>query len=215
MTDFITRPAGDFQQVNHLKRLLKGIDGFIAGGAFKNSINGERTKDVDIFFPSEIAWVKAVKKFRKRGYTQAYENSRVIAFIDPITKIRLELIGAATDEEWPDNELPVEYGTPAETIARFDFTITKFALFKQKNSDNEIEWMVVHHPDFFEHLHMKRLVIDDDLVKPLSTFERSYRYAGYGYKLCRGSKKTLVVAIQGTDFEDDAQLSASFYDGMD
>ena len=210
MSGFITRPSNDFQQIGHLKRHLKGIDGFIAGGAFKNVINGQRVKDIDIFFPNEMAWKKAVKKLRKRGYVEAYTNARVVAFIDPITKVRLELIGAATDDEWPNNDLPVDYGTPEETIARFDFTITKFALYKQGD-----EWMVVHHVKFFEHLHLMRLVIDADLVKPLSTFERSYRYAGYGYRLCKESKAILVRAIQDTDFEDDAQLSASFYDGID
>jgi len=214
MTDFITRPADDFQMLGHLKRHFKGIDGFIGGGAFKNIFGKQKVKDIDIFFPSSTAWEKACKKFRKRGYKLAYENTRVAAFIDPVTGIRLELIGTTVEAEeenvnW-DNEPIVAYGSPEDTIANFDFTVTKFAMFKEGD-----DWKVVHHPSFFEHLYMQRLVIDAEMVKPLSTFERSYRYAGYGFKLCRESKVKLINAIQETDFDDDAQLSASFYDGMD
>ena len=58
-------------------------------------------------------------------------------------------------------------------------------------------------------------MIDDGLVKPFSTFERSLRYTTYGYRLCRESKLKLVTEMQEHGFEDEAQLSASFYDGMD
>lgn len=161
MSDFETRNADDFVQLGHLKRYLKGIDGFIAGGAFKNIFEGQKVKDIDIFFSSQAAWLKAVKKFHKRKYVQAYENARVIAFIDPITKTRLELIGCDVDDEHPQSDLPVTFAPPEETIANFDFTVAKFALYRY--GDN---WMVVHHVKFFEHLKLKRLVIDADMVKP-------------------------------------------------
>lgn len=75
--------------------------------------------------------------------------------------------------------------------------------------------MVLKHKDFFEHLQTKKLVIDADLVKPVSTFERTLRYTGYGYKMCKESKVKLIQELQETEFSDAAQLGAGFYDGID
>ena len=208
MTDYIVTPMNDFRQLGYLKRLLNLTGGFIAGGAFKNIFNGEPVKDLDIFFESEAAWSKAVKKLKRKGYTQIYKNARVRAFKDPITNIRLELIGAKTNPEFNSN--PVEFGSVEDTIRNFDFTITKFAVYRKAD-----EYFAVYHPKFFEHLHLKRLSIDADLVKPLSTFERTLRYVSYGYRLCRDSKVTLINEVRGAEFESEAQISASFYDGVD
>lgn len=51
------------------------------------------------------------------------------------------------------------------------------------------EYKLLYHEKFFEHLHMKRLVIDENIPFPVSTWERSYRYKGYGYNMCRETKK--------------------------
>lgn len=56
---------------------------------------------------------------------------------------------------------------------------------------------------FFEHLHMKRLVIDENIPFPVSTWERSYRYKGYGYNMCRETKKKLLQAIKGVNVEEE------------
>jgi hypothetical protein len=206
--DYIVTPMEDFRQLGYLKRFLNLTGGFIAGGAFKNIFNGEPVKDLDIFFQSEAAWWKAVKKLKRKGYTQIYKNARVRAFKDPITGIRLELIGAKTDPEFQSN--PVDYESVENTIKMFDFTVTKFAVARKGDI-----FYAVYHPKFFEHLHLKRLSIDAEMVKPLSTFERTLRYVSYGYKLCRDSKIELINAIQETEFEPEAQLNASFYDGVD
>jgi len=206
--DYIVTPMEDFRQLGYLKRFLNLTGGFIAGGAFKNIFDGEPVKDIDIFFESEEAWWKAVKKLKRKDYVQIYKNARVRAFIDPITGIRLELIGAKTDLQFDSN--PVEYGSVEDTIKMFDFTVTKFAVARKGDI-----YYAVYHPKFFEHLHIKRLSIDAGMVKPFSTFERTLRYVSYGYKLCRDSKIELIQAIQETEFESEAQLSASFYDGVD
>ena len=72
--------------------------------------------------------------------------------------------------------------------------------------------------EFFEHLHTKRLVIDDDLPYPVSTFNRMMKYAKYGYQPCRETKIRMItalaeLAIDDKDFEE--QLGKSFYEGMD
>lgn len=211
---FKVEPAADFPQLGWLYPYLKGINGFIAGGAFKNIFEGKPVKDLDVFFNNHIAWRQAVKKLRKRKWVEAYSNDRVTAFIHPKSGIRVELIGSPPEkleqeEQW-DNEPAVVHGSPFDTIGRFDFTITKFVLYKHGD-----DWMVGYHEDFFKHLQLKRIVIDDELVKPMSSFERALRYTGYGYRLCRESKMLLIREIQRADRLVDEQLSASFYDGMD
>ena len=205
---FTVGVAEDFGMLNWMKPYLKGIDGVIAGGAFKNVFGGEPVKDLDIFFESEEKWAKAVKKLRKRKWKEIYANPRVIAFVHPKSGIRVELIGAETDQEFGTNA--VVYYSPEGTLENFDFTVTKFLLGKAGD-----RFYVMYHPKFFEHLYLKRLSIDAEMVKPLSTFERTLRYLGYGYKLCRDSKIKLVNAIGDEPMEDEAQLSASFYDGVD
>ena len=74
--------------------------------------------------------------------------------------------------------------------------------------------MLLYHRDFFEHLHQKCLVLDNKIPFPISTWERSYRYKGYGYNLCRESKKKLLDAIRNTTPKDD-ELSMYNIGGWD
>ena len=66
--------------------------------------------------------------------------------------------------------------------------------------------------DFFEDLILKKLVLEPDILFPISTFERSYRYRGYGYGLCKESKANLLNALQGADTTN---LSNELYFGLD
>lgn len=65
------------------------------------------------------------------------------------------------------------------------------------------EYKLLYHEKFFEHLHMERLVIDENIPFPVSTWERSYRYKGYGYNMCRETKKKLLQAIKGVNVEEE------------
>ena len=88
--------------------------------------------------------------------------------------------------------------------------------FPFDDSDDKWHWeyMLLYHRDFFEHLHQKRLVLDNKIPFPISTWERSYRYKGYGYNLCRESKKKLLDAIRNTTSKDD-ELSMYNIGGWD
>ena len=82
------------------------------------------------------------------------------------------------------------FGTPEDILNNFDFTITKFAYYKEivpdnvtsmpadesedfpfDDSDDKWHWeyMLLYHRDFFEHLHQKRLVLDNKIPFPIST----------------------------------------------
>ncbi|WP_459617277.1 hypothetical protein, partial [Enterobacter hormaechei] len=50
MEDLVCRDGDEFFKLSFLKRFLLGTNGIIAGGCFKNIFNGERVKDIDIFF---------------------------------------------------------------------------------------------------------------------------------------------------------------------
>ena len=93
------------------------------------------------------------------------------------------------------------YGTPKNVISNFDFTITKFAYYKNYDNMDEDDYRavfeVLFHEDFFEHLHTKRLVVDnDDLPYPVSTFNRLLRYAKYGYQPCRETKMKIIISLK-------------------
>ena len=111
------------------------------------------------------------------------------------------------------------FGKPKDIISKFDFTITKFAYYKAEVEDAELgmtftEYRVMYDDKFFEHLHMKRLVTDDLILYPMSTFERTLRYAKYGYSPCRETKMKIAKAIRELS-DEQIELSKSLYDGMD
>lgn len=209
MSDFIDRDLNNLSFVHDLDPYMTGHKGFIAGGCFKNLINGEEIKDVDVYFENEADFLEAVEYYRGNStYRDSYENDKVVAFFNKRSKKRVELIRAL-------------FGTPEKVIDEFDFTITKMVYYKHiepASEDNEheekTEYRVMHHRDFFEHLHLKRLVIDNKIIRPGSTFERTYKYKGYGYGLCRESKVKIIEALRSPEFTFD-DLSASLYDGLD
>lgn len=203
--------------LRQLDRYMYGHNGFIAGGCFKNLFNKEKIKDIDIFFENEEDWNKAVLYYNsmtvgygsgenkiveeKAEYIFCYENSKVKAYKNKNTGVRVELCRAI-------------FGTPKEVLNSFDFSITKFAYYKDKNEENGIEYKILCHKDFFEHLFMKRLVTDDKILYPMSTFERMIRYIGYGYNPCKETKIKIALAINDLNREQIA-VNESLYDGLD
>ena len=207
----------NYRQLWWLDKFLAGHKGFIAGGCFKNIFNGERVKDLDIFFESEKDFLEAKRyyteqmKEKPNNWKFSYENKNCWSIYSVKEKVRLELIRNT-------------YGTPKNVISDFDFTITKFAYYKNYDNmdkdDYRVVFEVLFHEDFFEHLHTKRLVVDNDvLLYPVSTFNRLLRYAKYGYQPCRETKMKIAISLvmldpkNQADFEE--QLGKSLYDGLD
>lgn len=199
--NFKERGIENFWSLTFLEKYMTLTGGFIAGGCFKNLLSNQTIKDIDVYFETESQFNQAVHKCDEKVNSGelriSYENERVKAYVDIRTDIRIELIRTL-------------FGSPKEIISKFDFTITKFTLFKEND-----ELKIIHHNDFFEHLNMKRLIIDDLLLFPVSTFERTYKYRDYGYKLCKESKIKLVKAINDQPLIDDNSFNQSFYAGLD
>jgi hypothetical protein len=228
---FIREGIDNFWILNWLDEFMIGHKGFICGGCFKNIFNKEKVKDLDIFFEKESDFDEAVEYFDSRTlgyegndkqeeeYTFYYENEKVKAYKHIRTGTVIELCSNI-------------YGKPEEILSRFDFTVTKFAYYKaeiedetgeeyvsevdpfEKVADTHIEYRVIYADRFFEHLHMKRLVTDDKIPYPMSTFERMLRYAKYGYFPCRETKMKIIEAIRELD-ERQVELSENLYDGID
>lgn len=236
----IEKSRDNYWMLNWLDEYMTGHKGFIAGGCFKNIFSKEKVKDIDVFFDSLSDWSDAVRYFdsmtpgyngddkRDEIYIFHYENDKVKAYKNVNTGIRVELCKAT-------------FGTAQEVISRFDFTIAKFAYYKaevedetgadfdpfdfdgmeelaeshmMKKPETHIEYRIVCDENFFEHLHLHRLVTDDKIPFPMSTLERMVRYIGYGYKPCKETKVKIAMAIHDLT-EQEISVGESLYDGMD
>lgn len=212
MNDFKTSEIHNFRQLFFLEKFLQGHDGFVAGGCFKNIFLKEKVKDIDIFFRTKSDFEKARRYFIELckkspdKWKLSYENEKVWAIYSVENKVRLELIRST-------------FGSPEKIISDFDFTVTKFAYYREMDNSDEEDYLaqfeILFHEDYFEHLQMKRLVIDENIPFPISTFNRSYKYQSYGFGLCRESKIKLLTAINELPFLDERQLGKSLYDGKD
>ena len=226
----------NFWMLNWMDKFMVGHKGFICGGCFKNVFNREKVKDIDIFFEKSADYEDAVAYFdsmtpgyngddkRNEEYYFCYENDNVKAYKHMEDGIRVELCCKI-------------FGTAEEVLKKFDFTVVKFAYFKEEVMDDgdldepfeddylpaiyeedkkksHIEYKILMDDKFFEHIHLKRLVIDDEIPYPMSTLERMFRYAKYGYFPCRETKMKIVRALRELD-ERKVELSESLYDGMD
>ena len=206
---YVTQSGANFRQLSFLDDYLIEFDGaIIAGGCFKNLLQQERAKDLDIFFRTVEDFIMAVTKIKNlvnsdSNWQQSYSNDKVVAFNDVKNNFRLELNRS-------------EFGDPEKLLRSFDFTITKFAYYAKENKTSSgIDFEVMYHKDFFEHLLLKRLVLDDKIPFPIATFNRSYRYNSYGYGLCRESKIKLLTAINELGEIDEDELGKSLYNGRD
>lgn len=211
MNDFIiSEEIGNYPQIRFMKEFMIGHPGFIAGGCFKSVFSGDKPHDLDMFFRDRQEYQDAVRYFdeHKDEYVRGYQNKNVESFIHEKSKIRIECIKKI-------------FGEPEQIISQFDFTIAKFAFYTEVEppEDEDGDWsyndFVIYHPQFFEHLLMKRLVIDDKIPFPPSTFNRTYKYATSGFIPCRETKSKIVKSLRDMDSFSDSDISKAFYDGVD
>lgn len=231
---FVKETRDNYWMLNWLDQFMMGHKGFICGGCFKNIFNKEEVKDLDIFFQNRVDFENAIDYYDRQtaGYSEdgidklneddaeykfLYENENVKAYVHKNTGVRIELCCKI-------------FGTAEDILSQFDFTITKFAYYKEEVEDEideevkdlfgidrpntHIEYKILVHDKFFEHLHMKRLVTDDKILFPMSTLERSFRYAKYGYFPCKETKMKIARAIKELD-DEQLEVSESLYNGMD
>ena len=212
MSEFKVQEILNFRQLYFLDKFLIGHKGFVAGGCFKNIFNKQAVKDIDMFFESKEDFNDAVKYFKDlikenpEEWRKSYENKNVWAIYSEKDKLRIELVRSV-------------FGSPEKIISDFDFSVTKFAYYRNEDNIDVEDYMaqfeVMYHEDYFEHLQMKRLVIDDEIPFPVSTFNRSYKYQSYGYGLCKESKIKLITSLREIDVLNEDEFGKSLYEGKD
>jgi len=191
-------PAIGYKELHQLRQYVKGTKGFIAGGCFKNIFQKQKVRDIDIFFDCEEDFNQALRKYQKsKKYKRVYENETCVGFLNKETKVMVELVRSLY--------LPCE-----DTLDRFDFTIVKAAYILPKGKE---EYQFVYHAKFFEHLLLGMLVLDEHIEKPVATFNRTLKYAKYGFGLCLESKQILTKEI--IERGDITQLTNDLYFGFD
>lgn len=177
----------------------------------KRTDNGEWVEGSLIVYPNGDSYICCdcdepdTIDSKEKLYVLHYENKNVKAYKNIKNGIVIELIRKV-------------FGEPDEIIKNFDFTITKFAYYKEFDSDDDGELVVsdcvICDDCFFEHLHTHKLVIDDKVLYPSSTFERMIKYAKYGFYPCKETKMKILKAINEMD-KNMIAVSESLYDGMD
>ena len=200
--------------LRQLDKFMVNHNGFIAGGCFKNLFNHERMKDVDVFFRSSDDFYGAVENLNcDEEFAATYDSENVCAYRHIKSGVSVELVRTI-------------FGSPEEIISQFDFTVAKFAYYKElvkeadpfelydETDETVWEYKAVYHPQFFEHLHLKRLIIDDEIPFPMSTFNRVLRYGKYGFVPCVETKQKLINSIRKLP-ESEILVPANFYEGFD
>lgn len=140
-------------------------------------------------------------------FIKLYDSDNCTSFKEKSTGVIVELIKKT-------------FLDPVDTLEKFDFTIAKFALQKhieEIDGETNITYTLYHHKDFFEHLFLKRLVIDkDEILFPLGTFHRMIKYVNYGYMPCHETKKKIVNAINEITYLTYDDIGNNFYkEGFD
>jgi hypothetical protein len=177
--------------LSRLNVYLKGINGFIAGGCFRSIFEGSFPKDVDIFFYTPADFMNTRSIYIDKKWKIIYENENAVGFYKK-GFCRIDLVRSI-------------FGSEDYVLSNFDFTIAKFAM----NSEN-----VIYADTYWRDLHLKRLVCDDKIPMPIGTFERTQKYAKYGYFMCRETKIKLLQAIRESAMTD-IETSKSLYQGWD
>jgi len=199
MQQFLKESPLSLTKVRFLDHYMINHKGFIAGGCFKNIFSNQKIKDIDIFFKCEADYSEANAYFKSNeDYIFSYENANTISYKNKKTNIRIELIRK-------------HYGTPEDIISIFDFSITKMAYFRELKDDVEA-FTILFHDKFFQDLSCKKLCLEKDIMYPISTFERSFRYCRYGFGLCKESKENLINALKNSNTDD---ISSDLYFGID
>jgi hypothetical protein len=181
---YVKSPINSYPQLFKYRKYLDKINGFIAGGSFKDIFTSKHVRDIDIFFYTENDFNDAVKYYKTVfRFKEIYQNDNCVAFYDKRNSLTIELIKSI-------------FGTPEAVISQFDFTIVKVALERTTNAEGEVDYNLISHARFFEHLLLNKLVIDEGMPKSVATFNRVLKYTRYGFNLCRESKVKLVEAIK-------------------
>lgn len=161
----------------------------IAGGALRDSIVGDKVKDVDLFCKDAEAVMDLEKWFVRQPNVKIYNSNTHLSNFK-LNGYWFQII--------KDKFFDLD---GSELIENFDFTICGIMVH-----NDEVRVL----PTFFEDLLSKRLRVNK-LIYPLSTFERMQKYIKKGYSACNGTLLEIAKGIQTIDLSNPRQDSLRFY----
>lgn len=181
----------NLEKLSHLNIFLEGHNGYIAGGCFKDIFNNKKPKDIDIFFNNCDDFENAEDYFDKsKEYKYVYSSDNAYCYKHLKTGIYVDIICKI-------------YGKPEDVIEQFDFSITKYAYYKEKE-----KYVSVFNDFYFKHLENKVLCFNGEIPYPVHTLKRLVRYIQRGYSPTFDSLCCLVSAIKDCSEEE---LDETFY----
>lgn len=162
--------------LNELKEA--NINCWIAGGSLRDYFSGKTTKtDHDLFFPNQLEYDKTANYFKDKEATIKWESDN---------GMKLVYKGKTFDL------IKKFFQNPTETINAFDFTVSMFAIDKDKVYYGETSFIDL----------AKRQLMINKITYPASTLSRAFRYKGKGFNICLGEMKKLIEAIQSMPKEE-------------
>jgi hypothetical protein len=181
--EYIISDAFHFEKLRLLYPYFKGHKGIIAGGVFKDIFSDRNFRDIDIFFGKETEFCNCIHEYSSsKEFSKKYENDNAIGFEENFSKIRVDFVRK-------------RFGSPREILDSFDFSVSKFALYK----DKEKLFKVIYHPLFFSDLVTKTLRYDSTVGDPILQFSRILKYSRYGFKINKADQINLIKQINNLD----------------
>jgi hypothetical protein len=181
--EYIIKNAFEFEKLRLLYPYFKGHKGIIAGGVFKDIFLDKNFRDIDVFFWKETEFLNCIHEYNSaKEFSKKYENDNAIGYEESNSNIRIDFVRK-------------RFGSPKEIIDSFDFSVSKFALYK----DEDDSLKVIYHPLFFQDLVSKSLRFDSSTSDPISQFSRVLKYSRYGFKITREDQITLIRDINQMD----------------
>ena len=194
--EYIRKDASEFEKLAVLFPILKRNEkAIIAGGVFKDLFLERKFRDIDLFFNSQKDLCNTINFVKENtGFKMIYENNNATGYFD------LNL-------NWKIDFVQKQFGSPEEILDSFDFSVSKFCLFK-----DGCGLKVLFHCCFFEDLTNKNLKFNPKVVNPVSMLSRALKYSTYGFNLNKSDFLYLISLINLMEYERFRELSMSnFY----
>jgi hypothetical protein len=191
MEEYIIKDALEFPVIRKLIPYLQNSSGFIAGGVFKDLFLNSDFRDLDFFFENIDEYRVSLNQLTiNQKCVRTYENQNAVGIYDNIDKINIDLVTKI-------------FGSPKQILDSFDFTVSKFSLFR----DNNKKFKVIYHQYFFEDLATKHLRFNVETANPVAQLSRVIKYSGYGFKINKPDFLNLIKQIN--ELEPESLLNFS------